>query len=361
MREQLEVAATREGLIMPKSHTIYIRTANGVSGVEILETQKEGKTGKAGRVGLRFFATSKKGFFCLEPSEAYKLACFIEAAVTAVKEGRSDKKKLPPHKTGGSEGKGPVASVTVEAWSRNGKGGVSLLYAKEDSMFNIALGQPEDSLFVAAFLKKLSVDAAWFEGKYDAMAEGDRVYDEPMSDLPDSYPPPRPGGSNTGAGNNQKNPQQGAGNQPRNQSQGSGGKQGPAVTQQEINALRKLIADSRTDQQALMNYYKVKDLKDMTREQYAEAQKNLIAKINKQKEEKQRDSLTMIEKPGCISCREQETLSQMVDKTKTDKIAFLSFYKAGGFSDFTPQQYDHAIDALIRKNEKMARQQRGNA
>ena len=215
------------------THTVYSRGAGGVSGVEIISTEKEGKSGKVGRIGLRFFETGKKGFFLMEPVEAFKLGCFIEEAAISVSAGTPLKKKLPPHAA--KKDDAVKAGVTVDGWARNGKGGCSLQYCKGDQMFNIGLGGAEESKFVAAFLKHLSVESSWLIGTYDAAAEGDNV--------------------------------------------GASAEDEPAGDSENVAALKNLIKQKKADAKAMLDYFKVSTLEELAAsDNYFKAIKMLEAK-----------------------------------------------------------------------------------
>jgi hypothetical protein len=136
--------------------TIYAKE----SGVEIAPTEKkqQGKP-EEGRIALRFFKLAAGALqirFLIEPWQAFDLGKKMEAL------GEGGKETLT-HKfdTGEAE---TVSRLSVECYQRNGKKGYALSIQRGDDSINVAAQQGQ-FLFAAEFLRKLSVEQSWVEGR----------------------------------------------------------------------------------------------------------------------------------------------------------------------------------------------------
>ena len=275
-------------------YSFYCRTANGVSGAEITLAEKDGKTGKAGRVGLRFFATGKKAFFSMESHEAHRLARLLMKATQDIEAGKGSKYKMAPHKhTKGEETS--TTSVTVEAWARNGKSGVSLLCAKGNDMFNIGIG--DDAAFMADMLKEMAVKAAWIEGNY--VAESPRE----MLPLPDDEP--------------YQSPQ----------------KENLAKIDARLIEVEELIKKSNADITGFLGYFKAPSLDKFPTENLDKAIAMLRAKLAK----------TVSKDPELIE------IEALMLKTLTDTSAFLTYFKAPSLDKLGADNYGKALTLLRKK------------
>jgi hypothetical protein len=142
--------------------TIYAKEA----GVEIAPTEKkqQGKPDE-GRIALRFFrltAGAQQIRFLVEPWQAFDLGKRMEALADGGKETLT-------HKFESGEGE-TVSRLSVECYLRNGKKGYALSIQRGEENINVPAQQGQ-FLFAAEFLRKLSVEQSWTEGR-SAAASG---------------------------------------------------------------------------------------------------------------------------------------------------------------------------------------------
>ncbi|MFO7765147.1 MAG: hypothetical protein R6V33_01800 [Pelovirga sp.] len=135
--------------------TIYARQA-GVS-ISPHERRSEGRPIE-GRIVLRFFRLepgSNAIRFIVEPFEAFSLYRKIHRIV---RDGGQESLK---HSFAGPDGE-VHTRLTVEHWSRNGKSGYAVAVKRGEELLNVPV-QAEQFLYVAEFLRHLSLQQAWVE------------------------------------------------------------------------------------------------------------------------------------------------------------------------------------------------------
>ena len=135
--------------------TIYARKA-GVA-ISPHERRSEGRATE-GRIVLRFFrleSGSSAIRFIVEPSEAFALYDKIHGIV------RDGGQASLNHSFTGPEGE-VQTRLTAERWGRNGKSGYALSVQRDEEQINVPVPS-EKFLYVAEFLRHLSLQQAWVE------------------------------------------------------------------------------------------------------------------------------------------------------------------------------------------------------
>ncbi|MFO7576855.1 MAG: hypothetical protein R6W66_03920 [Pelovirga sp.] len=135
--------------------TVYARKAGVAIGPH--ERRSEGRATE-GRVVLRFFrleSGSSAIRFIVEPFEAFALYGKMHRIV------RDGGQESLNHAFAGPEGE-VQTRLTVERWARDGKSGYALTVQRGEEKLNVPV-QPEQFLYVAEFLRHLSLQQAWVE------------------------------------------------------------------------------------------------------------------------------------------------------------------------------------------------------
>ncbi|MBE0575619.1 MAG: hypothetical protein IH613_06955 [Desulfuromonadales bacterium] len=135
--------------------TIYAKQA-GVS-ITPHERRSEGRATE-GRVALRFFRLTSGSSairFIAEPAEAFALHGKIHKVL------RDGGQESLNHSFEGRDGE-VQTRLTVERWERNGKSGYAFSVQRGEEHLNVPV-HPDRFLYVAEFLRHLSLQQAWVE------------------------------------------------------------------------------------------------------------------------------------------------------------------------------------------------------
>ena len=143
--------------------TIYTKSA----GVEIgpYEKRQEAKP-REGRISLRFFKIEGGTHmlrFIVEPWEGFELSRILSSIY------REGGKQALTHKFKGNNGE-IITRLAVEKFERNGKPGYALIIQRENDSINVSLAAGQ-FLYVAEFLRHLSMTEAWVEEPVHARGE----------------------------------------------------------------------------------------------------------------------------------------------------------------------------------------------
>ncbi|HKL25524.1 MAG TPA: hypothetical protein VJ910_04800 [Desulfuromonadales bacterium] len=135
--------------------TIYAKKA----GVAITPFERRSEARPAeGRIVLRFFrleSGSSAIRFIVEPAEAFAL---YDKMCRIVRDGG---RESLTHAFAGPEGE-VQTRLTVECWVRNDKSGYALSVQRDEEQINVPVPS-EKFLYVAEFLRHLSLQQAWVE------------------------------------------------------------------------------------------------------------------------------------------------------------------------------------------------------
>jgi len=135
--------------------TVYARQA-GVS-ISPHERRSEGRPTE-GRIVLRFFrleSGSNAIRFIVEPAEAFALYSKIHRIV------RDGGQESLNHSFSGPDGE-VHTRLTAERWVRNDKNGYAVSVKRGEEQLNVPV-QLEQFLYIAEFLRHLSLQQAWVE------------------------------------------------------------------------------------------------------------------------------------------------------------------------------------------------------